>query len=1002
MRDHRDALSSLASGIGSLLLLGGLPAALWRWVGNPLPASLPAVDTLSWHLTNGQIPDRFWIGTFALVLWFVWAQLAIAFVHEAIAAVRGVQAERLPGLGAAQRLVGPIVARLAVALSLIGTTPTPSLASPLIAPPAASMPIGNARPLADPRVHTAEVAAPVSDVLVRTPSTQVQRIVTQRRDTLRSLAAEHLGSADSWRVLRDANVGRTMTDGTVFSQQTVTLAPGWELLVPGSDTDSTEEAVGTVEVVPGDHFWKLAERAMTDAWGRAPTDEELTPYWWSMVEANDGRLLPPEDPNLIYPGQNFVVPTPPPNPDRPPSARGSAAEPLADCVAVDDAVETAPPVDPPPATPPAPPTTQAPAAVTPQPTTPVDVDAERDAPADIDPARVGLFVGVGAITLGLVGITLRRLHRRRAARRPSGVVIDASPDVLLVEDQIRALSTDGEDARYLAALNPWMSHSLSRSDRLPAVVAVRAGANGLELLLDEPCAMPMQFVSTGDSAKSWRLHSDVTERQMEKEGSASHPYMPALLSVGDTEVGELFFDFEQLGAISLQGPAETCSRFLQTLALGALGLPWSDLCDIVAIGVPGIDPTVHDRIDVPADPFQWAERTVERVTRDAKDTSVGPYEKRVRGGVDEHPIIVLIGADHAGVAQHLAPAAELAYSSLVVIAATELRSEHRIVLTETVGKLEPLDLGWDLQLAELPDVVAIGAALADADAPVPGPLEIDPAELAWAQSPAQTSPSMETLEAIERILTPTTVELSLLTENPRLLGVDLQPKAESVTAYIAMHPGCATSRVRELFWDEDSSRSADNTITKIRKQLADAGGEAALPRSTDTYTLLGVGCDWHRFTQLAEAAAKATSTIDAAAYLDAALELVEGVPGMNANTALWGWFFEDSRWYLEIDRVVIDAAVRRAEIALAGEDPIGARHAIHQGNLVSPRSESLTRLSMLTSAMLHDLRAVDDQFKAALSEAEADGIDLTPETYRLYELLRSGQSVGSNGAVTRP
>ena len=38
-------------------------------------------------------------------------------------------------------------------------------------------------------------------------------------------------------------------------------------------------------------------------------------------------------------------------------------------------------------------------------------------------------------------------------------------------------------------------------------------------------------------------------------------------------VGELFLDFEQLGAVSLQGPPDTCGRFLHTLAFGALGLP---------------------------------------------------------------------------------------------------------------------------------------------------------------------------------------------------------------------------------------------------------------------------------------------------------------------------------------------------------------------------------------------------------------------------------------------
>ena len=81
----------------------------------------------------------------------------------------------------------------------------------------------------------------------------------------------------------------------------------------------------TVET--GDHFWSLSEEALAEAWGRPPTDAEVAPYWQQVVEANRERLAPPHDPSLIYPGQVFLLPTPPPDPQGKPAAALAAPEP---------------------------------------------------------------------------------------------------------------------------------------------------------------------------------------------------------------------------------------------------------------------------------------------------------------------------------------------------------------------------------------------------------------------------------------------------------------------------------------------------------------------------------------------------------------------------------------------------------------------------------------------------------------------------------------------------
>lgn len=70
----------------------------------------------------------------------------------------------------------------------------------------------------------------------------------------------------------------------------------------------------THEVRPGDHLWSIAEGVLRDAWQRPPSDHEVAPYWRLLVEANRDRLVRRDDPDLILPGQVFVVPEPPTQP----------------------------------------------------------------------------------------------------------------------------------------------------------------------------------------------------------------------------------------------------------------------------------------------------------------------------------------------------------------------------------------------------------------------------------------------------------------------------------------------------------------------------------------------------------------------------------------------------------------------------------------------------------------------------------------------------------------
>jgi nucleoid-associated protein YgaU len=81
-------------------------------------------------------------------------------------------------------------------------------------------------------------------------------------------------------------------------------------------------AIGVTDrwtVQPGECFWTIAEDVLQRAWGRAPTDAEIVPYWQRLIEANRSELADPANPHLIFPDQVFRVPPPDSTPTRPPA-----------------------------------------------------------------------------------------------------------------------------------------------------------------------------------------------------------------------------------------------------------------------------------------------------------------------------------------------------------------------------------------------------------------------------------------------------------------------------------------------------------------------------------------------------------------------------------------------------------------------------------------------------------------------------------------------------------
>ncbi|MEZ5320653.1 MAG: hypothetical protein R2698_00935 [Microthrixaceae bacterium] len=90
------------------------------------------------------------------------------------------------------------------------------------------------------------------------------------------------------------------------AEDSVKVAPA----TPPSTTgrDASEPPAATWTIRPGDHLWRIAHDTLTARLDRPVGEDEVTPYWRLLVEANRHRLLDPANPDLVLPGQVIDLP----------------------------------------------------------------------------------------------------------------------------------------------------------------------------------------------------------------------------------------------------------------------------------------------------------------------------------------------------------------------------------------------------------------------------------------------------------------------------------------------------------------------------------------------------------------------------------------------------------------------------------------------------------------------------------------------------------------------
>ena len=76
--------------------------------------------------------------------------------------------------------------------------------------------------------------------------------------------------------------------------------------VPGPAALEVDPTVWVVE--PGDSLWSIAEEVTESTDGTPAAERTVTRYWQRLVAANRDNLVDPDNPDLIVPGQQLVLP----------------------------------------------------------------------------------------------------------------------------------------------------------------------------------------------------------------------------------------------------------------------------------------------------------------------------------------------------------------------------------------------------------------------------------------------------------------------------------------------------------------------------------------------------------------------------------------------------------------------------------------------------------------------------------------------------------------------
>jgi DNA-binding SARP family transcriptional activator len=1017
----------LAAAAALVAIVAGLPAALVVWGTSPVrgPLGWESLRDVFYELAS----ERVLVGALTIAAWLVWALFLRALVAEIIDLRRGRPETLLaagygeaPTAGPLRTLARRLVTSLTITVGSMGPLASVAGAVTAPAPPALAAVLPAPGAPAPDWTPAPETPPPAASPVEPAPAAPMAWVTVTEPSDAWNLADRLLGDGLRWRELWVHNRGRLQPDGQRWTNPESTVRAGWELVVPTAAPAGAPEATGEVMVVAGDNFWTLAQRRLSEVWGRPPADDETRPYWREMVELNRPRLAPPGDPDLIYPGQVFVTPAVPidakplgvdaPTPPRPPAGEPPAGEPpAAEPPPAPPTPTTSAPAEPAPAdqTAPAPvrpapqgtsPPTSAPPAPPEsspgdQPASPPLTDAT-DSDGDAEVPVVVLAGGVLSAAVA-VGVTraIRRRRRRRNFRSPATVPVEKGGD----EELHRRLVLDADEdlIGVVCRCLDNLAAQVAEAGQVCRPRVVQASGEHLDVLLDQatlPVAAGWQAEAEGSiwtAAGEWWL-----------------PQLPALPDVGGSlmaapllvtlgcpdEGGQLYLDLETAAVVSLTGDVAAARGVARTMLVELAHSPFAAIAQVMAVGDLGSSRlgvlerlrVVEDWTGAAADVMAWATQSAEALAANGwPNAFVG------RGDDPEHDALMpLVVVATEPPDQDVVRAVQAAPSStaLVVVGdplpgatVIECRREQlflpQLGLTCRPQVLEPDDVEGLAELLEVAETssgqMAFGFWESTHQATNGGDVPY--------QAPAY--------EVLVRVLGEITVEGA---------AAPLTRLQTALVAYLALHRSASVERINEAIWPTVASEAPRKRLSNAVNKCRDALGRRHLPAAEDNHYSVGPGVatDLDLFERRIAAAARMPPA-RAAETLSGALDLVRGqifqYPDRQERkdeTNPYSWVSLEN-WISRTEPKIAAAGQRVAELYLELGEPARAVQEGERALQLVPHHSGLVEVLMQAHDAKGDRLAVHRVYSEHAEALERLDLDEPAEsTAALYQQLRSG------------
>lgn len=1029
---------SIARSASALLILAtitiGVPAVLILSARWPLPTSVPALGDVWTRAQQGDIPSTTVVKALAVVVWLIWLQLSWALVWEVAVNLRRVGERQPPKPAplvpvAVGHGMSRLVAMIFSATVVVASLPAPTLAGPrhVVTP-------------TDVQIDAPSLAAPFSEPAAATTESCW---VVQPADSLWRIAEMALGDGSRSNEILDLN-SQLRSARDVTAGQRLRLPADAVIPLDRQSVDAqsaTAPALGFVSesaviVESGDTLWDLSTDRLEAATGLPPSPADVVDYVNRVVDRNPDVV---EDPNLIYPGEVFVMPqlgtppSPPPAPV-PDSAEQPPLEPSETFPAPEVTEQTpnepAPTPDessdggsdqvdgtqhddlqdddqgsPPPAGRPS-----------------IDSElivADSTARASVvstsgevsDSGSPWLFGAAGSTVLASGLLVLVRRRRRTAAVRGERTH-QVGPADTLVDQLVRASDVP---------LLQWARHELAALFADPDIpptrgvpVAVEISVDsGIEMLWSEPNIEAPRPWEAADGGWEWRATYDPN---IAIPRSPRPTPLPGLVSVGQREGRQLLLNLESFGHLDITGDPSCAADLIRSIVteLATDEILSDTYVHLVETDLGDLPHTARLLRRTPGDAAEIATHVVEEHAALLAAASADfAFQLRRGDEATGREMTVLVADDHEWVAalrDVVRP-----HCGIALLTLGEAAGDGASIELDADGSARLLPLGLSFDAAQLPAGVA--AVIADLVAPADSSADPDSADPDIAE-PDVTEPDVtehgdlrwavadETQEDVTELVglsvgtvhdhrpdAPSPPEVMVTVFGaPHVDGFpELGRMDTNLVAFLACNGGEATDdQLIDAVWNGRMVERSTvwNRISKARSVLG-----AHLPareQGTSRVQLAPtVGTDLDHFANLVRCADDESSD-EAIRLLAEALELVEGQP---FDAAGYDWAHQKQHHAYACE-LIESTAIRLVDLALdAGRVDVG-RRAVSQALRALPGNEPLYRSRMRLEAAADNSSGVCvafDELASVLAELSDDGFEFEPSgrTVRLRdELLR--------------